>query len=60
MKKNVDTIKIYVWADGTWCYEEELKDFEHKSDDISEVTLQAEDINSDDDIENYIHRFLNT
>ena len=30
-------ITILVWADGTWCYEDQLQEFSHLSDDYSRV-----------------------
>lgn len=33
---------ICVWADGTWCYPEDLWEFDWKSDDIERWTLPEE------------------
>ncbi len=34
---------IYVWADGTWCEEDELEQMTHMSDDYATVTVHDEE-----------------
>ena len=48
---------IYLWSDGTWCYEDDISSYEWKSDDwavidVPEELLQAD--NSDDVIDEYV------
>ena len=35
-------VKIYVWADGTWCYQDEIAKFSHKSDDYVSITVDED------------------
>ena len=32
---------VYFWMDGTWCYQDELCQFAHKSDDYQTLTFGA-------------------
>jgi len=38
-----------LWADGDWCFPEELDDFKHKSDDYMEIAV--DDNISDSELE---------
>lgn len=43
-------MKIHYWADGTWCYEEYLHEYNWMSDDFTTievpVTWMAEDVDT--------------
>ena len=52
MTEDVDT--IYIWPDGTWCYQDELEDYGFMSDDYC-VTYAPCDW-SEDDIDTYAER----
>lgn len=43
---------ISVWADGSWCYDDELSEMTHKSDDF--FRLELPDELSDQEIDQYI------
>ena len=43
MREEADKVHIYVWADGTWCYAEDIGDFNHKSDDYASVACHVGD-----------------
>ena len=46
--KPVETVKIHIWPDGSWCEEEELEDcLSYKSDDYVIVELSLNDNNND-------------
>lgn len=47
--------RIYIWADGTWCYEEELEQMTHMSDDHALVTL-LDDEEPEDAVARYFKR----
>lgn len=47
---------IYIWPDGAWCYEDELEEMSHKSDDYSIQEIPADF--SDTDIEIFVQKFL--
>ena len=32
-------MKVIVWADGTWCFDEELEEMTHLSDDYMSIEL---------------------
>jgi hypothetical protein len=36
---------ILVWADGTWCYAEELEEMNHMSDDFAVLPVDSEPYN---------------
>lgn len=35
-------IKIFAWADGTWCYAEDIEEYGWMSDDYIELWITAE------------------
>jgi hypothetical protein len=47
---------VYYWMDGTWCYQDELSQFVHKSDDYQTLTLGPVD---DDVIEQIVLELCN-
>lgn len=40
MREPID-IDLVVWPDGTWCFFEEIKEMNHKSDDYRIVTYDS-------------------
>lgn len=44
---------IIAWADGTWCYTDEIGQFSWKSDDYCEIELP--DHLDEHEIDSYIH-----
>jgi hypothetical protein len=51
-------MKIYIWPNGDWCYEEDLSDYLHDySDDYSEMTVP--DHATEDQIEQEVQNLLN-
>jgi hypothetical protein len=47
-------IKIHYWADGTWCYEEHLYEYDWMSDDYH--TLEVPDTWSDGDVDSFVYK----
>ncbi len=50
-----EKIQIYVWPDGTWCYKDELTEYDWKSDDYIKMTVD----NDETVIEEAVIRYLN-
>ena len=44
--------RVYVWADYTWCEEEDIEDYSFKSDD--HVLVEVPDEIEDDDLEDWL------
>lgn len=38
-------ITVYAWADGTWCYPDELPNYPYMSDDVMAIDV-SDDLNS--------------
>ena len=38
-----ERIKIYVWPDGTWCYQNEIEEYSWKSDDYINMTVDNDE-----------------
>jgi hypothetical protein len=46
-------IKIYYWADGTWCYEEHLHEYDWMSDDYA--IIEVSEWMPEEQIDIFIH-----
>ena len=44
--------RVYVWADYTWCEEEDIEDYSFKSDD--HVLVEVPDVIEDDNLEDWL------
>ena len=49
--------EIFVWANGTWCYKEDVADFDYMSDDYHKFDIDPSV--SDDKIDNFVLEMLN-
>ena len=49
-------IRVALWPDGWWDYEEYLEDYPHRSDDY--VMVGFPETASDDDIEMAVQRYI--
>lgn len=58
MSKPTDMIKVYYWADGTWCYADEYSEQEYswKSDDFG--TAYFHENYTDEEITQFIYEEL--
>lgn len=48
---------IYYWPHGTWCFEDDLEDYSHLSDDYGKMTLSED--SSYDEIDNAVNQKVN-
>jgi hypothetical protein len=47
--------KICVWPDYTWCYEEDLEEYSHLSDDFMLLEI-PEELEDDEEIDAWLER----
>jgi hypothetical protein len=46
-------IKIYYWPDGTWCVEDDVHEYDWKSDDYA--IIEVSDTLTEDEIDIHVH-----
>jgi len=49
-----EKIQIYVWPDGTWCYQHNLLEYAYKSDDYINLTVDNNESTIEEAVTAYV------